>query len=96
MRLAKILAVALASTAVPSAEASDVTDGGPDEAKTGTVRAAGIILRSPPHVWTTLVDFASRPGSNREPKTSASCGWTVIACGWPSTCDSFWSTCATR
>jgi uncharacterized protein YndB with AHSA1/START domain len=40
---------------------SDVTDGGSGEAKEGTVQAAGIILRPPSRVWTTLVDFASRP-----------------------------------
>jgi hypothetical protein len=40
---------------------SDVTDGGPGANKEGTVQAAGIILRPPSHVWTTLVDFASRP-----------------------------------
>jgi hypothetical protein len=40
---------------------SEVVDGEPGEPQQGTVQAAGIIQDAPSRVWTTLVDFASRP-----------------------------------
>ncbi len=40
---------------------SEAADGESGEDREGTVQAVGVIEDVPSHVWTTLVDFASRP-----------------------------------